>query len=53
LITAETGRALQVLKNKLPQEIQPLCVSLLGQGGDAMAELNTAVQGITTKQSSY
>ena len=28
LITAETGRALQVLKNKLPKEIQPLCVTL-------------------------
>ncbi|MBN2311570.1 MAG: AAA family ATPase, partial [Candidatus Hydrogenedentes bacterium] len=53
LITAETARALQVLKNKLPEEIQPLCVSLLGQGGDAFAELNTAVQGITTRQAAY
>ncbi len=49
LITAETGRALRVLKNQLPKEIQPLCVSLLGQGGDAFAELNSAVQGITTR----
>ena len=53
LITAETGRALQVLKDKLPEEIQPLCVSLLGQGGDAFAELNTSVQGITTRQTAY
>lgn len=53
LITAETGRALQVLKGKLPDDIQPLCVSLLGQGGDAFAELNTAVQGITTRQAAY
>ena len=53
LITAETGRALQVLKDKLPKEVQPLCVSLLGQGGDAFAELNTSVQGITTRQASY
>jgi hypothetical protein len=53
LITAETGRALKVLKEKLPKEIQPLCVSLLGQGGDAFAELNTAVQGITTRQAAY
>ena len=53
LITAETGRALQVLKDKLPKEIQPLCVSLLGQGGDAFAELNTSVQGITTRQATY
>ena len=49
LITAETGRALKVLKSKLPEDIQPLCVSLLGQGGDAFAELNSAVQGITTR----
>src|SRR5262249_44596531 len=38
LITAETARALQVLKDKLPKELRPLCVSLLGQGGDAFAE---------------
>ncbi|MGB5147006.1 MAG: AAA domain-containing protein [Porticoccaceae bacterium] len=53
LITAETARALQILKNKLPEEIQPLCVSLLGQGGDAFAELNGAVQEITNRHSSY
>ena len=53
LITAETSRALQVLKDKLPEEIQPLSVSLLGQGGDAFAELNSAVQGITTRQAAY
>ena len=49
LITAETGRALKVLKDKLPKDMQPLCVSLLGQGGDAFAELNSAVQGITSR----
>ncbi|MHB8159292.1 MAG: AAA domain-containing protein [Thermoleophilia bacterium] len=49
LITAETARALQVLKNKLPEEIRPLCVSMLGQGGNSFAELNSAVQGITTR----
>lgn len=53
LITAETGRALQVLKGKLPAEIRPLCVSLLGQGGDAFSELNSAVQGITTRHATY
>jgi len=47
LITAETGRALRVLKDKLPKQIQPLCVSLLGQSGDAFAELNSSVQEIT------
>lgn len=49
LITAENGRALKVLKEKLPPDIQPLCVSVLGQGGDAFAELNASVQGITSR----
>src|SRR5207248_1075305 len=49
LITAETGRALNVVKEKLPAEIQPLCISVLGQGGDAFAELNASVQGITSR----
>lgn len=53
LITAETGRALKVLKEKLPEEMRPLCVSLLGQGADAFAELNAAVQGITTRFASW
>jgi very-short-patch-repair endonuclease len=53
LITAETGRALKVLKEKLPEEVRPLCVSLLGQGGDAFVELNAAVQGITTRFASW
>jgi very-short-patch-repair endonuclease len=49
LITAENGRALNVLKDKLPEDMRPLCVSLLGQGGDAFAELNAAILGITTR----
>ena len=53
LITAETGRALRVLKRKLPSEIQPLCVSLLGHGGDAFAEVNAAVEGVTNRQAAY
>ena len=53
LVTAETAQALRVIKEMLPQELQPLCVSLLGQGGGAFSELNRAVQGITTKQASY
>jgi AAA domain len=53
LITAETGRALKVLKEKLPADIQPLCVSVLGQGGDAFSELNASVQGITSRFASW
>ena len=45
LITAETGRALNVLKEKLPAEIQPLCVSVLGQGGDGQGGAQESLQG--------
>ncbi len=53
LVTAETPQALRVIKNNLPEQLWPLCVSLLGQGGDAFAELNKAVQEITIRQDSY
>lgn len=49
LVTAETGRALKVVKEKLPEEIRPLCLSLLGEGSEALAELNAVVQGITAR----
>jgi len=53
LVTAENARALQVLKEKVPEELRSLCVSLMGQGSDSFAELNAAVQGITTRQAAY
>ena len=53
LVTAETAQALRVVKEMLPEDLKPLCVSFLGQGGGAFAELNRSVQGITTKQAVY
>ena len=53
VVTAETTRALKVLKNLLPKDIRALCVSLLGQGGDFFAALNEVVQEITTRYNSY
>ena len=53
LVTAETAQALRVIKEMLPEELKPLCVSFLGQGGGAFAELSRSVQGITAKQASY
>jgi len=49
LVTAQTPQALQVLKDKLPEEIQPLAVSLLGTGADEQRSLEKSVQGITGK----
>lgn len=49
LITAQTPRALEVLRNKLPEDIRPLAVSLLGDGVDEQRSLEESVQGITRR----
>lgn len=46
LITAQTPRALDVLRDKLPEEIRPLAVSLLGAGAAEQRSLEESVQGI-------
>lgn len=46
LITAQTPRALDVLREKLPEEIRPLAVSLLGAGAEEQRSLEESVQGI-------
>lgn len=53
LITAQTPRALQVLREKLPKEIRPLAVSLLGAGVEEKLSLEESVQGITTRFDDY
>jgi len=49
LVTAKTPRALKVLHEKLPSKIQPLCISLLGQGIDERESLRASVSGILTQ----
>ena len=49
LVTAKTPRALQVLHDKLPSEIKPLCINLLGQGTEERESLERSVQGILTR----
>lgn len=53
LVTAETARALAVLKKKIPKEVQPLCVSLLGADEASFAELNAAVTGISNRHAQW
>ena len=53
IVTAETGRALQVLRDKLPKALQPLCINLLGQTTDGLAELESSISGIQNRQQSY
>ncbi len=49
LVTAKTPRALQVLHDKLPSEIKPLCINLLGQGTEERESLARSVTGILTR----
>ena len=49
LITAKTSRALQVLHDKLPSELKPLCINLLGQGTEERESLEKSVTGILTR----
>ncbi|MDB4632866.1 AAA domain-containing protein, partial [bacterium] len=53
LVTAETGRALQVLRDKLPAELQPLCINLLGQTTDGLADLESSVSGIQGRYQNF
>lgn len=51
LVTSQTPRALRVLKEKLPKEIDALCVVLLGNDQAARQELENSVQGINQRYS--
>lgn len=52
LVTAQTPRALQVLRDKLPAEIKPLCLSVLGKDRASMDELQKSVETILSKEDS-
>lgn len=47
LVTSQTGRALKVLSDKVPEEIRPLCMSLLGDDTKALKNLDDSVRKIT------
>ncbi len=53
LITAKTPRALQVLKDLLPAELQPLCINLLGSGQEERSSLESSVKGILRKKEEW
>lgn len=47
LVTSATDKALSVLRDKLPEDIQPLCVTLLDtKAGSSADDLRRAVEGI-------
>lgn len=49
LVTAQTPRALRVLQDKLPGEVTPLCVSLLGNDRSALENLERSVAEISNR----
>ena len=53
LITAKTPRALKVLNKLLPEEIQPLCIHLLGEGREEKQSLEHSVSGILHKHDEW
>ncbi len=52
LITAQTSKALRVLREKVVDELKPLCVSVLDSDLESRSELEHAVNGIVTKLTS-
>lgn len=53
LITSQTAKALSVLKEKLPKDLQSLCVSLLGGDSTSLKDLETVVSTISSKKEFY
>ncbi|TYS45620.1 AAA domain-containing protein [Bacillus infantis] len=53
LITSETARALGVLKDKIPDALQDLCVSLLGADSKSFKDLEKVVQIISNKRDTW
>jgi very-short-patch-repair endonuclease len=53
LVTSETPRALEVLRSKLPREIEELCVVWLGSGPESHKALEKSVLGITQRKANW
>ncbi|WP_370949043.1 AAA domain-containing protein [Amycolatopsis sp. cg5] len=53
LVTAQTDRALREVREKLPEEIKPLAVAVVGTSREDMADLKLAVQEIAAAASDH
>ncbi|TFD56738.1 DUF559 domain-containing protein [Cryobacterium sp. Hh38] len=53
LITAQTDQALKEVRDKLPHDIRPLAVSVIGQSRSDMSDLKVAVERISTNASEH
>ncbi len=52
LVTAHTAKALRVLRDKVPDMLKPLCVSVLGSDQAARGQLEAAIGSITERLTS-
>ena len=53
LVTSQTDRALKVLRDKLPQQIQPLCIEILGKDQKSFQELKNSFEVINSKYQNW
>ena len=53
LVTSHTERALKVLRDKMPEQIRPLSISLLGSDRQSIRDLEAAVEAISTRQGDW
>ncbi|GAA4961743.1 AAA domain-containing protein [Kineococcus glutinatus] len=53
LVTSQKAQALAVLRDKLPAEVQQLCVSMTDQGRGGSAELSRSVNALVDRHSSF
>ncbi len=53
LVTAHTPKALNVLQEKLPLDLRPLCVSILGNDREALSNLQNSVSAITNQYANW
>ncbi|MFD6857601.1 AAA domain-containing protein [Rhodococcus sp. NPDC060090] len=53
LVTSEKAQALRVLRDKLPPELQDLCVSVTDVARGGSAELNRSVDEIATRKAQF
>jgi hypothetical protein len=49
LVTAQTAKALRVVRDKVPEILRPLAVSVLGSDQDARRHLESAISSITER----
>ena len=52
LVTAQTAKALRVVRDKVPETLRPLCVSVLGSDQDARNQLESSIGSITERLTS-